>query len=283
MGTFAACVVLQSTLVGCAYSTAPADQTPAPAATTQQILRKMYERYLTARSYEDRGTLVDVFRSDDGSDPHTNRTTFTIAFDRATGAFRFEYTTAHERFFSPTRHVIWRSGSGPARVWWSIHPGRVESNDLDAGLTAMAGVSGATSLTVPSMLLGWAAGMKRDLGYVADGDGIVGGAPCAKVSAHRAGNLITLWIAKADHSLRRVSMRMHHDDVRDEEEISRLVAKLDLPEDLRAAEIESMRKPHSFVTESTTDYSPTFDQPIAPSRFEFTPPSASSALPGSRD
>ncbi|HSO34726.1 MAG TPA: hypothetical protein VLT33_19460 [Labilithrix sp.] len=276
--TGAACVLLGSVLVGCAYSTAPVDraEAPAPAATSaQNILGEMYQRYITARSYEDQGTLVSIIRPDDASEPSTTRTAFNTAFDRATGSFRFEYTKTHDRFFSPGHHVIWRTGSGRARVWWTTSPHQVESDDLDAGLAAMAGVSGTTSRTVPSMLLGWAAGMKRDLGYVADGDDVAGGTPCVKMSARRDAGVVTLWISKDDHSLRKVTSRNHNDGASDQRDLARLAATL--PEERRAELIEHMRKPRPFVSEATIEYSPAFDRPIDPSRFEFTPPAASSA------
>jgi hypothetical protein len=278
--TLAACVLLGSALVGCAYSTAPVDraEAPAPAATSaQNILGEMYQRYITARSYEDQGTLVSVIRRDDGSEPSTTRTAFNTAFDRATGSFRFEYTKTHDQFFDPDHHVIWRAGSGRARVWWTTRP-EVESDDLDAGLAAMAGVSDGTSRTVPSMLLGWAAGMKRDLGYVPDGDDLAGGTPCVKMSARRDGGVVTLWIAKDDHSLRKVTSRDHIDGTHNahhDEHIARAAARL--PEERRAEFIEDMRKPRPFASEDTVEYSPTFDRPIDPSRFEFTPSPANSS------
>ncbi len=234
----------------------------------------MYQRYLTARTYEDQGTLVDVFRPDDGSEPSTTRMTFSTLFDRATGSFRFEYMERHDRFFRPQRHVIWRAGSGRASMWWTIRAQDVESADLDAGLAAMAGVSRGTSRTVPSMLLGWAEGAKRNLGYVADGEGVAGGIPCSKLTAHRNDAVVTLWIGKDDRSLRRVTSRKHLDGTIDEKEIARMAEGL--PEKKRGEFLQDIRKPRPFVAEATIDYSPVFDRPVDPSRLEFTPPRATS-------
>jgi hypothetical protein len=274
--TVAASVLLGCVLVGCAYSAAPIDraEAPTPAAKgAQNMLGAMYQRYISARSYEDHGTVVSIIRPDDDSEPSTGRWAFNTAFVRATGSFRFEYTTTRDKFLSPDQQVIWRAGSGQARVWWTISPHQVESADLETGLAAMAGVSGSTSHTVPSMLLGWAAGMKRDLGYVADGEGLAGSVACVKMSARRGRDVTTLWIDKDDHSLRKVTKRNHHDGVYSEEDIARLVSSV--PEEHRAEVLALMRKPRPFVSDTTIDYLPSFDRTIEPSRFEFIPPPAS--------
>jgi hypothetical protein len=77
---------------------------------------------------------------------------FFIAFERATGHFRFEYTDAT---YSPrkTRYVIWRNQSG-LHVWWSIRPddNRV-TTDLSMALAGAYGVSSRSSGTIPELLL----------------------------------------------------------------------------------------------------------------------------------
>jgi hypothetical protein len=272
-------LMLGATVSACAYSTGPTERTDpsvgaAATAATTDALDQMYARYVGASSYEDHGTVVEVYRPDDGSAEHTRRIEFETAFDRATGSFRFEY--AGEKEYSD-RHVIWRNGSGRAHRWWAIAP-QVQDDDLDDGLAAMAGVSRTTSRTVPSMLLGSAAGTKRDLGYAADGEDVAAGVPCVKLSAHRDENVSTLWISKADHSLRRVTSRSHlGGSAPTDAELARLVKGV--PEDRRAEVIEVMRKPHPFVVESTTDYAPVFDRPVDAKRFDFSPPAATDSPP----
>ncbi|MDB5213504.1 MAG: sigE 10 [Myxococcaceae bacterium] len=271
----AAHVLLGCALVGCGSYGGPADRAEAaPSATSaSNALAEMYQRYASARTYEDHGVLIDVIRPGDGAEPSTSRTVFDTAYDRSSGSFRFEYTKTHDRFFDPDRHVIWRRGFGPAHTWWTTEP-RIIDDELDAGLAAMAGVSGTTSRTVPSMLLGWAAGMKRDLGYVPDGDGIADGVPCLRMSTRDESEILTLWIGKVDHALRRVTSRRNHAGVHTAEDIARLTDRL--PEERRQDVSERMRKPHPFVAEATIDYSPVFDRPIDPARFTFTPPPPSS-------
>ncbi len=265
-------LMLGATATGCAYSIGAGERCDppagaAPSAATTDALAQMYARYAGARSYEDRGTVVEVYHPDDGSAEHTRRIDFETAFDRATGSFRFEY--AGEKTFSD-RHVIWRSGSGRAHRWWAIQP-QVQEDDLDDGLAGMVGVSRTTSRTVPSMLFGAAGETPRDRGYAADGEDVAAGVPCVKLSAHRDENVSTLWISKADHSLRRVTSRSHlGGSPMPEEQIARALAQM--PEAVRAELAEHMRKPHPFVVESTTDYAPVFDRPVDAKRFEFSPP-----------
>lgn len=54
-------------------------------------LSVMQARYATCASYEDRGTSVTVSTYEDGQPPRSETLTFSTLFDRATGAFRFEY------------------------------------------------------------------------------------------------------------------------------------------------------------------------------------------------
>jgi hypothetical protein len=120
------------------------------------------------------------------------------------------------------------------------------------------------------MLLGWAAGMKRDLGYVADGEEIADDVRCFKVSATDETGITSLWIGKDDHALRRVATRHHHTGVHTDEHVARLAASL--PADRRQEPIQRLRKPHPFESEATIDYVPVFDEPIQAARFTFTPP-----------
>lgn len=269
----ATCALLASGLAGCAWSAASTERSEGSLATpvtgAPNTLAEMYQRYATARTYEDHGIVVGVIRPDDGTEPDNSRTVFETAFDRATGSFRFEYTETHERFFPPDRHVIWRSGRGLAHVWWTIRE-PVEDTELDRGLAAMAGVSGGTSRTVPSMLLGWAAGMKRDLGYAADGEGVAGGTACLKMSTRHGNGTFTMWIGKDDHALHRLTEHHHIDGAHSEEEIAALIARS--PEDHRKEVADMLRTPHPFMSEQTIDYAPVFDRPIDPARFAFTPP-----------
>jgi hypothetical protein len=263
-------VLFCGSLTGC-VSAAPSasDRVDTPATTSVDALAAMYQRYVSARTYVDHGVLVDAFRPDDGSESHQSRTTFETAFDRTSGAFRFEYTTTHDQFFDPERRVVWRRGQGRSRSWAS-REAAIRESDLDEELATLAGVSGTTSRTVPSMLLGWAAGMERDLGYRPDGEGDASGVECVKMTAQNESRTLTLWIGKADRALHRVASRHHHDGTVDEASAARIVAIT--PKEYREAMLARLRKPRPFVSESTIDYSPVFDAPIDPSRFDFAPP-----------
>lgn len=112
----------------------------------------MLSRYASCSTYEDRGVSVTTFTPEDGGRPRRLEIAFETAFDRARDAFRFEYEA--RGLSTQKRGIVWRSGPGPARSWWSHSPATAEG-DLSALLLSVhAGTSGGTSQMIPALLLG---------------------------------------------------------------------------------------------------------------------------------
>ncbi len=265
-------------LAGCsvalllACSRRPPARPPVPVAestSAAEAMSEMRRRYERASSYEDTGELSMTITREGDSDPSEARVTFSTAFQRSTGSFRFEYTKTYPRFFEPEHAVIWRRGSGTAHVWWTAEP-RVVDEPLDQALAAQAGVSNRTSAVVTYMLLGIDTCAKTCV-YSAAGGETVRGVPCLKIAASSANRQTTMWIGREDHALYRFAQRTHTNARLTDAEIARVVEGL--PEAQRAHVAEVMRSTTGDLTgDETIELSPRFDQPIAEDRFDFTPP-----------
>jgi hypothetical protein len=106
------------------------------------------------------------------------------------------------------------------------------------------------------------------------GEETVGGVPCVKLSARESEHLVTLWIGKDDHALRRVFERDHDDGyvaMRTADDLSGLSE-----EQRRMLAATSHEPPRAYTTEMTIDYAPVFDRPVDSARFGFTPPPSTS-------
>jgi hypothetical protein len=209
----------------------------------------MTERYASYRSYEDTGTVTSVTRTN-GAEPETLRTTFATAFDRASGAFFFEYREDAER----RRGVAWRRWEGPTHVWLSFDS-QDREGDLATVLSSLAGVSHRVSRHVPAMLMAWGGGFSG-LGtrpgqeFDEDGEETIGGSPCIRLSGQTADAKVSIWIGKADYALRKIRRQT----------------------EFRGSEHGTEGISSDFTVEEVVEYLPTIDTRIDPSRFDFVPP-----------
>lgn len=190
-------------------------------------------RYATCATYADRGTSTSLHVYDDGREPMTRKLSFSTLFDRASGAFRFEYE-------EPSSHaVIWRARAGDAQMWWTVDQ-KVRSESMFLAIAARTGVSSGTAVTVPSLLLGLPPGEPmREGGTVIDE-----GDEQRVILVKPHGTEQHLYLSDGGTVLRRFSMHM---------------------------DIAEGRSP--FHVEQWVHYEPVFDEKkIEPSRFHFVPP-----------
>jgi hypothetical protein len=268
-------LLLAASLIACPSRTTAPSPTDAPSADSStrdasEILHRMAERYASARLYEDSGIAIDVDLPDDGgSEGSRSRIEFETDYDRVGGGFRFAYRKTYERFFAPDWRVISREGKGPVRLMEKRGPDATKTYDLQAAAGAIAGVSSGTSEYVPQMLLGAPCDYARGdegLSYRTDGEEVVNGVPCVRLSAGRGERTVILWIAKVDHSLRK---RFDHNRLGEqpmaEDAIESAVAYV--PQEQREEEAARLRSPRPFVAEQTVEWTPVFDRPIDPARF----------------
>ena len=129
------------------------------------VLQRMRERYASTPTYRDTGVLRNVIRRPERA-PLRSMLTFRTAFDRASQGFYFEFIELQDRFFDPSRAVVWQLGASPAKTWWTTRAGEVEELPLKTALGGFAGVSSRTSWLVPSLLLGYEAGFKASYRFV---------------------------------------------------------------------------------------------------------------------
>lgn len=257
-------------LLACAGTSGPISPDIAPRASEAAPLLKAFaDRYSRCRSYEDKGIVTSTRRPDDGSVPVTSRIAFRTAFDRERNSFRFEYDRLTDVHSSHQRAVVWRRGAGLLRTWASWRP-EIGEIDIRDGIEALAGVSDGTAHYVPPMLLGWASSAHSGLFFELEGDEHVGDAVCTKLSARHGTRSVTLWIAKTDHSLRRLVERDHLAGVMPEGENLNKLLPADTTDENRRLAAELVRRPRPFSFEDIVEYVPVFDGIVPAERFEFT-------------
>jgi RNA polymerase sigma factor (sigma-70 family) len=222
-----------------------ADKGEAPigraAESPEQIIAKMTRTYAGARSYEDDGEVTIVFTGPMGK--RTVKRPFFTKFVRPK-LYHYEFTERsgdgeNER----NRFVIW-SDAAPERskTWWTIQP-EIKEGPLAMAIGAGAGISGASSSTVPNLLMpDTISGLPliglHDLKLI--GEEAVDEAPCDKIDGKNIqGDPQTVWIDKA----------------------TSLVRKIFTAYTIPGSEIEQ-----------TTTYRPRVNVEIAPKEFEFEPP-----------
>lgn len=220
----------------------------------------MHARYATCLTYEDRGTSVTISTYEDGQPPRSETLTFSTLFDRATGAFRFEYEQPNR--WGPTkRAVIWQASHGPAHLWWTV-TGLERVDALERHIAAQTGVSSGTVATVPPLLLG------RPLSNVYEAVATECEASSLVSSfVHRRGESETTLVVAEDGTLRR-----YIDRALISTEGIGMPNMPNMADDERRELEEALRTPRRFRIERTVRFEPVFDQPIHPGRFEFVPP-----------
>jgi len=238
--------------------------------TPELLLDEMNKRYLSCRSYEDTGIVSIETHTEGRARPRSYYDTFNTLFDRASGYFRFEYTAASGLQPPLHRGAIWRQRPGPAQIWRWLDS-RIQNEDLPSAIEDFSAISKETSRDVPAMLLGLPNGITPGRSeFRIEGTETIGGFLCTKLSARLDDDVIVVWIGTEDHVLRRVFTRDH---LQANAEDMRFVVGL-LPPGVSDADRREFaaQRSRSFVYDKTIEYSPVFDRPIDPSRFEFMPP-----------
>ena len=179
------------------------------------ILERTARVYAECRTYRDSGVVKTLFIRGRGN--RTVKKPFTTAFVRS-DRFRYEFLDRRgvEEF---DRYLVWRQGE-VVRTWWDIQPGVEEPATLDQALSAARGVSGASSYTIPDLLLDLSAGFARvtDLGSAErKADDVLDGAHCFVVQGGTLDEPMTLWIDQGTFLLRRIDERHTFADFRIEE------------------------------------------------------------------
>jgi hypothetical protein len=211
----------------------------------RQILERTARVYAECKTYRDSGVVKTLFLQDS-----RNRTVvkpFTTAFVRP-DRFRFEFRDrrGEEEF---DRYLVW-SEKQDVRTWWDVRPGVEEPSSVERALAAARGVSGASSYTIPDLLLDLTTGFPRvtalpNAERKVDED--LDGSLCFTIHGGTLDEPMTLWIEQKTFLLRRLDEQNTFDD---------------------------------FRTEETTTYEPVLDGEIPESLLVFDPPVAEQASGG---
>ncbi len=235
-------------------SSRTADRAP----TVDEILRRMSERYASAKTYRDEGTLHD--RIGDARSVTRIRTLW-IAPDQ----MFFEAVREHDRYFDPERIVIASRGGSTRTLFLD----KVEQEpSLNEALYAMQGVSQGTTGLVPRWLLD--RGCRCSAKYALEGQEPCGKSACFKLVGEHRGHKITLDIDTTLFALRRYTSRgtMHPDA----EDVAEARKRLEMmPPEVRAertddAWLASFTKPTEVEEDLVLE--PVFDSAIAPGVIE---------------
>jgi outer membrane lipoprotein-sorting protein len=191
-------------------STGQAGQTPV------RILLSMERAYRTCRSYRDSGVVTSTILTDGGR--AGSERPFRTAFVRP-GWLRFQFTDPGlgERSSS---YIVWSDGT-QVRSWWDAQPGVRNPGSVYDALAVAAGISGGSSVRVPSLLLPQEFGGGPLLvGPERTDDAVAGDADCYRIRGKSRktpytlmmgaqtrtveDESITFWIDKATYLLRKV-------------------------------------------------------------------------------
>jgi hypothetical protein len=205
--------------------------TLSPQKIPQTILDKMVSVYASCSSYVDQGKIVDIY----GSQEDRTRT-FTTAFVRPS-KFRFEFD--EDRFTGPSHYIVWRDGT-TIQSWWTIKPQTITYETLAAALGTAAGVSGGSTVNVPSMLMG-------DL-----------------QDTHRISTMTELNLEREEKIGKRMAYRIAGRDWRH----NLLTVWID-KESFLLLKIFQSKKLKSGPVVSTTTYEPQINIPVSPDKLTF--------------
>jgi thiol-disulfide isomerase/thioredoxin len=210
--------------------------------TAEQIVATMAQAYASARTYQDRGVVLEEVTPTKGK-PYSIRKTFETAFARD-DRFRFEF---RERGDPSRAYVIW-SDFAHTYTRWYVHQGTDETKDFARAIAAATGVSSGVAHRIPRLLVpeidGFALPELRELRI--EGEEVIAHHACWKISGANpnSGERELMWIDQDAHLVRRIEERMHFD---------------------------SRRAHEAFDLIATTTYEPVANRPVAEAALQ--PPS----------
>ncbi|MEP7336482.1 MAG: hypothetical protein ABI977_01845 [Acidobacteriota bacterium] len=108
----------------------------------------MFSAYAACKTYQDTGEVRTVYLEAKGQ--RTLVLPFSTAFVRPS-SFRFE-SRSRRREAEWDQYIVWKQDDD-VKSWWSIRPGIITDRSFSMSISGANGVSGRSSLTVPSMLM----------------------------------------------------------------------------------------------------------------------------------
>ncbi|WP_435021522.1 LolA family protein [Tundrisphaera sp. TA3] len=211
-------------------------------AKAEAAFARMVRAYATARSYEDTGEITTVFNGPNVN--FANLLRFSTKYERPT-RFRFEFSDiGPDGRTEKSHYVIW-SAEAPERAksWWTIQP-KVSEVSMRQALGTAAGVSGRSSVNLPSLLMPGPR-VEVPFGGMHDlklgGEAEIEGVACWWIDGKsRRGDPLAIWIDKDSSLVRKI--------------------------------VHQFTIPGATKVEATTIYRPKLDGPIPAEAFEFVPP-----------
>lgn len=179
--------------------------------TADDIIRRMAQVYAESKSYTDRGVVISVFISEDGT--RTIEKPFKTFFVRP-DRFRFEYR--EKKTIGQSSHYIAYKNGEDVKVYWNIGPEMVgKIKTLSEALSAAAGISSGSARTVPTMLIPGDSEFRNAIIYYEPlriEDAVFDGVNCFRISDRADYRRLTLWIGKEDFLLRKMYQEQDFND-----------------------------------------------------------------------
>jgi hypothetical protein len=177
------------------------------------ILSRVEGVYAKCRTYVDSGSLTIRFVESGGV--HTEERPFSTAFIRP-DRFRYEFRSTNSLGESQ-RYLIWKD-KDDVRRWWDVD-NQERRIPLSRAVAGAAGVSGGSTLSVPSLLFPHEIGGRRptQLEHPSRAeDSFIDGAECYCIKGSTESRLITLWVEKKHCLLLRIDVVVELDGFRTE-------------------------------------------------------------------
>lgn len=237
---------------------------PAPQSTTaaavkdakaESMLRSVTERYLSAKTYQDVGSVHTKLILSDRTIEYEKP--FSTAFERD-GRFLWQFQMGSLPGEKPTkRYVVWSRGQGTAESWWDLTSEHEHHKSIAMALDGPTGISDGSAILINSLLLPLNHGKPTDLREPSvKGTEKIQGVECTIIEGHdRSGGLVRLWL-DSTFAIRQVF------ESSEIESGSRSVP----------GKAATKKRNEQFLAESTITIKPTFDAPIEDEAFTFLPP-----------
>jgi outer membrane lipoprotein-sorting protein len=211
---------------------------PSPA----DVIEAMRKAYSDLVSYSDSGVVETTISM--AGQKQVLKKPFVIVFKKP-DFIRIEWTSSFGGMKDP--HVLWSNKKGTFTYNQLINQVRKEQS-LAQATASLAGVSGGSARTVPSMLLNLTKDPQfsdlADLKH--DGTETVGGTACRKISGNRRGQPVILSIGETDFLLRKITVSTQfgdnvevHENIKANAEIQDTSASFTPPKD--AEQVERFR------------------------------------------
>lgn len=169
-----------------------------------EVLHQMAQTYASCKTYQDIGTVTDTYNASKGNSWNST-THFRTAFARPLH-FRFEFISGDNRLGDNTHYIMWTSND-QVYTWWTVEPKVKKEESISLAIAGATGISSGSAHTVPRLLLpnkvsGWVLTNLQNPSLMLTET--VDSRVCYKIDSHDRGRMVSVWIDKQNHLIRKI-------------------------------------------------------------------------------